>query len=102
MAVHPPPAFRLECVADSPFEATARRLGAFVGALDARAQALFFCCVARALLANRADEVKDGLTAAQEFVMTGRVPDEIAAQMLAGLDAHQARLDEVDPWRTTR
>lgn len=85
-------------MADSPFEATARRLGAFVGAL----QALFFCCVARALLANRADEVKDALPAAQEFAMTGRVPDEIAAQMLAGLDAHQARLDEVDPWRTTR
>jgi hypothetical protein len=82
-------------VADSPFEATARRLGALVGALDPRAQALFFCCAARALLAERADGADDALAAAREFATSGSVPDEIQ-QMLDGLDALQASLDEFD------
>lgn len=82
-------------MADSPFEATARRLGALVGALDPRAQALFFSCAARALLADRADVVDDALAAAYRFAMSGSVPDEIQ-EMLDGLDALQASLDEVD------
>jgi hypothetical protein len=82
-------------VPDSPFEATARRLGALVGALDPRAQALFFSCAAHALLGERADDVDDALAAAYEFAVIGRVPDEVQ-QMLAGLDALQASLDEVD------
>lgn len=82
-------------MADSPFEATTRRLGALVGALDQRAQALFFCCAARALLADRADDVDEALAAAHEFAITGSIPDEIQ-QKLASLDALQASLDKVD------
>lgn len=81
-------------MSDSPFVATVDRLEPLVGALDPRAQALFFCCAARALLADRAGEVQDALTAAEEFALTGRVPDGIP-RMLDGLDERQDRLDEV-------
>lgn len=79
----------------SPFVATVQRLEPLVGALDPRAQALFFCCATRALLADRADDVDDVLAAAQAFALTGRVPDEIP-QMLVALEKQQARLDETD------
>jgi hypothetical protein len=82
-------------VADSPFVATARRLEALVGALDPRAQAVFFGCAARALLADRADDVDDVLAAAQTFALAGHIPDEIPP-LLAALEEQQARLDEVD------
>ena len=79
----------------SPFVATTQRLEPLVGALDPRAQTLFFCCAARALLTDRDDDVDDVLAAAQEFALTGRVPDEIP-QMLAALEEQQARLDETE------
>jgi hypothetical protein len=65
------------------------------GRLAPRAQALFFCCAARALLADRADPVEEALLAAEQFALAGRVPDEIP-QLLANLDEQQARLDEVN------
>jgi hypothetical protein len=82
-------------VADSPFEATTRRLGALVGALAPRAQVLFYCCSARALLTERAEGADDALAAAYEFAMSGSVPDEIQ-ELLVGLDALQASLDDRD------
>jgi hypothetical protein len=82
-------------VALSPFEATADRLGAVVAALPTRAQSLFFCCAARALLPDSVSDADDAIAAARGFALTGRVPDE-AAHLLAALDACQASLDERD------
>jgi hypothetical protein len=79
----------------SPFEATAQRLGAVVGALPTRAQSLFFCCAARALLTDSVSDANDAIAAAHDFALTGRAPDDVA-NLLASLDDCQARLDERD------
>jgi hypothetical protein len=56
---------------ESPFVTVATRLGERVDALERRAQALFYCCAARALFSQADGLAEEALHEAQAFALTG-------------------------------